>query len=247
WVMGWIRGNLGLALLLLAGALALAVMDIRSYRPMFDNIPIATLSLHTLGSGSHQLRLVNHKGIEQSYPLAGDEYQLVINQFRWATRFSGMGMGHGYRIDHLAVFSGAKKIKSDVPVSSSEYLDVWGFFHRYFPQDFFLSATTVSTLPRKVVDGGMYELVPDAFDINIVPLNQVAKEAELLANVEEVVVPEAMPEVSTPEPAVSEVITPEATPPVSDVPPEEKAPKQLEMPGAHIQATPATIIEKSAD
>lgn len=250
WVMGWIQGNLGLALLLFTGVLVLAIMDIRTYRPMFDNIPIATLSLHTLEPGKHQLRLVNNKGIEQSYPIAGDEYQLVVNQFRWATRFSGMGMGHGYRVDHLVAIDSSSGIKTKVPVSSSDYLDVWRFFHNHLTQDFFIAASTVETLPHKVVDGGMYELIPDAFDINISALNQVAKEADTVL-APDAGVPAEAPAAEAPlavvGPAVVEVPATQTKPvatvpaPVTVSPPKAKT---EEIPGAHIQATPATLIEK---
>jgi len=254
WVMGWIQGNAGLALLLLTGVLALAIMDIRTYRPMFDNVPIATLSLHTLGPDSHQLRLVNHKGFEESYPVTGDEYQLVIHQFKWATRFSGMGLGHGYRVDHLVNINSASGAKTNVTVSSSDHVDVWRFFHNKLSPEFLISAHTIETLPRKVIDGGMYELIPDAFDINVVALNQVAKEADAV-EVPAVEAPapaldvapviETVPAVTVPAPATA----PAPKAPVINAPvvkaPEK--PKVDEMPGAHIQATPATMIEKPAD
>lgn len=251
WVMGWIQGNAGLGLLLLTGLLALAIVDIRSYRPMFDNSPIATISLHTLGPGSHQLRLVDSKGIEQGYTLAGDQYQLVISQFRWATRFSGMGMGHGYRVHHLVAIENDRK--TDVPVSAVNYVDVWQFFHRHMPQDFLVSAITIETLPRQFVDGAMYELIPEGFDIAVVPLNQVAKEADALA-LQNVALPDtgATTEVAAPEAVALPIPEASVTPPVPA--PVTKAPvvtapqpKTETMPGAHIQATPATLIEKPAD
>lgn len=268
WVMGWIQGNLGLVLLLLAGLLALAVMDIRTYRPMFNDVPIGTFSLHTLSPGSYKFRLVDSKGVERSYNFSGDQYYLLANQLRWSTRFAGMGMGHGYRIQNLAIDLPAEDVK--IPLLGSGYVDVWSLFRRYVPGGFVVSAEAVHTLPRRVVDGAMYELVPDGSEILIVPVNQVAKQAESLVPP---VLPEVqvMPEMAQP-PAVAAplaaapvpelvmpapVVIPEtpksvpvAVPAKTDAPsnqgniirsPQVQAP---EIPGAHLQATPATVIEK---
>lgn len=282
WVMGWIQGNLGLALLLSTGVLVLAVMDIRTYQPMFNNVAIGTLSLHTLGPGKHQIRLVNSKGVEQSYSFSGDQYQLEINQLQWGIRFTGMGLGHGYRIRDLLIKGTDDGASSSVVISRSDYVDVWAFIHDYLPQGLLVSPTVVKTLPRSVVDGAMYELIPDGLDIQVVPLNQIAKEAEqagvhvaspVSAAVPESPVTESMPAASGISPDAVNLThaaqssdsknTPpkmETVAPASEIPPaQDKAStvtqgkiirvpppnKVEELPGAHLQATPATVIDKS--
>lgn len=268
WVMGWIQGNLGMGLLLLCGLLALAIMDIRSYQPMFDDRPIGTVSVHTLGPGSHQLRYVNNKGIEQSYLIAGDRYSINIRQFRWGVRYVGMGMGHGYRLDHVVAASADGAKKEQVPIASSDKIDVWRFYRNHLSSGFLFSAEEVETVPRTVVDGAMYELTPQAFDINLVPLNQVAKDAEagtvsVAAPAEALLAPASPVDSAVPASGAVPAVQPTATSPpataekspVAEAPVPESSVSQgkiirtppvktEEMPGAHLQATPATVIEK---
>ena len=53
WVLGWLRGNIGIACLVLTGVIATSVMDVRTYRPMFTDKAIATLTFRQKSPGEY--------------------------------------------------------------------------------------------------------------------------------------------------------------------------------------------------
>lgn len=177
WILGWIRGTSGMLLVLLTAAIVMFIIDVRTYRPMFDDRTIATVNISRLSEGEFQLRMVDADGIESRYPVSGERWSLVINQYKWSTRMIGIGLGHGYRMNKLLELDINDKKISELPLSHSEYIDSWKWVSENIPHDFFISADIVKPKSLPLVDGGIYEIIPSANNIFIKPVNDIAIKA----------------------------------------------------------------------
>lgn len=218
WLIGWVRGNVGIAAILLTGFLILCVIDIRSYKPMFDDKPVATLNLRQVSPQKFEVRLVDAIGVENRYSVTGAEWQLSANQFIWSKRLS-LGLGHGYRFSSIAGLSAtAPQINSGDTIAVSHYLDVWKLINSYIPNNIFLSTKIAVTTPQPLVDAALYEVVPSGFDLIVRPLNELAKRAQPTLNLSQPVasgiVEGATPNAVEPVSSAAES-TPDATAPVS--------------------------------
>lgn len=102
WLMGFLRGFVGLGLLVLALMLALVSLDLFSYRQMAQEEPVATLSLKRLGEQRFEATLVHNNGQEESFELRGDQWQLDARIIKWQGFLGGLGIKPGYRLDRLS-------------------------------------------------------------------------------------------------------------------------------------------------
>ena len=176
WIGGWLRGNLGIFFVILTGFFALCVMDIRSYKPMFDEKTIATLSFRETSATHYEVRVVDAMGIENRYAISGDSWSLNANQFRWSKRLS-LGLGHGYRFSAIAGSYKTTGVETQDAMLRSRYFDVWKFINQYAPDNFLVSTRVVVTVAQPLADAAMYEVVPSGFDLLVRPLNEFAKRA----------------------------------------------------------------------
>jgi hypothetical protein len=177
WVGGWLRGNLGILCILLTGFLVLCVIDVRSYKPMFDDKTVATLSFRVISPSHYEARVVDATGVESRYSVAGDSWYLSANRFKWSKRMS-LGMGHGYRFNTLVGIDKTNGSKTFDTVFQSHYFDAWDFMNKHAANTFLVSTDVVATEPQPLADAAMYEVVPSGFDLIVKPLNEFAKHAQ---------------------------------------------------------------------
>lgn len=182
WVLGWLRGTCGMLLVLLTGAIVVFMLDIRTYRPMFDEHTIATINVVELSQGQFQLRIVDVDGIETRYGINGSRWAILINQYKWSTRFVGLGLGHGYRFRSLIGLDEMDRQLAEVELSRPEHTDSWQWVNQNLPSDFFISAALVKSKPMKLASGAIYEVIPLANNILIKPVNDIAINANTAAN-----------------------------------------------------------------
>jgi len=182
WIGGWLRGNIGIICVLLTGFFALCVVDVRSYKPMFDEKTVATLSFREISPHHYEARIVDAMGIESRYLIEGDFWYLRANQFKWSKRMS-LGMGHGYRFTTITgqYDKNAGAESSDV-ISQSHYFDLWKYISGHFANNFLVSADAVVTLKQPLADAAMYEVVPSGYELIVKPLNEFAKRAQIVVS-----------------------------------------------------------------
>lgn len=180
WILGWIRGTSGMLLVLLTGAIVVFILDIRTYRPMFDGHTIATVNISELSPGQFQARIVDVDGIESRYSLSGKRWAIKINQYKWSTRFVGLGLGHGYRFRSLVALDDTEKQLAEIQLSRPEHTDSWLWVNKNLPPEFFISATLVRPKSMVLVNGAIYEVVPLASNILVKPVNDIASNADAL-------------------------------------------------------------------
>ncbi len=183
WLLGWLRGTGGLAILALAGLVAVVAYDLRSYAPL----PASGETLLTLSfkaEGDQRYRATLREGAsERNVIINGDLWQLDARVFGWQKLATLIGLRSGYRLEllsgrYLTVEQQASAEPSRVVLASSPYgIDLWRWL-REGRHDLFLfeaRGARVTFLP--LADGALYAVRLTSAGLLAEPQNQAAKDA----------------------------------------------------------------------
>lgn len=174
WLLGWLRGMCGLAIVAMAVILALAAWDLRSYRQVLAEQPVATLTFNKLESQRYGVTLVFPDSREQRVELNGDLWQLDARVLKWSTTLAGLGLKPGYRLDrisgrYLSLEDEHNRPRSVVELGTEKtVLDAWYWLRQVNQRFTVLDAQYGSAAYLPMADGAM-------FTVNIGPSGLVAK------------------------------------------------------------------------
>jgi len=182
WLFGFLRGLLGLGLLAVAVAAVLVALDLRSYKQMAQEEPIATLSFNQLGEQHYEATLVHSSGQERDFELYGDQWQLDARIIRWQGPISGLGIRPGYRLDRISgryysLDDEQTGTRSLHDLSQSNWgVDIWAWVRqaKWMP---LLEAQYGSATFVPMADNALYEVQLSGTGLTAKPLNGPAREA----------------------------------------------------------------------
>ena len=101
WLLGWLRGTIGLLVLACAALIGLVSWDIYSYRPLPVGAPVATLSFKAEGDQRYQVKIEQGRDLHYA-TLEGDLWQLDARVLRWKGVAKLIGLEPGYRLHQLS-------------------------------------------------------------------------------------------------------------------------------------------------
>jgi hypothetical protein len=101
WLMGWLRGTCGFAVLALAGLIGLIGYDISTYSALPNDQPLVTLTFQAQGPQRYEVRLDRGKETRTAM-LEGDLWQLDLHVLRWKSLAELIGLESGYRLERLS-------------------------------------------------------------------------------------------------------------------------------------------------
>ena len=183
WLLGWLRGMFGLALVASAGALAMVAFDIISYKQLLAEQPVATLSFQQTDEQNYLATLVHSDGKELEFDLRGDQWQLDARIIKWQGFVATMGVKPGYRLDRISgryyTLEDERSAERTVyDLSDSPWrLDVWQWLRRY-PQIMpLMDANYGSATFVPMADNALFEVSLSNTGLLARPLNDPAREA----------------------------------------------------------------------
>lgn len=184
WIMGWIRGSIGLAFVLLAVIFVLVVKDFFTYEKLLEEQTLATLSIEKLGKQHYRANVeFIQDGRQETYDLRGDLWQMDAKIIRWLGFFRAVGAKPGYRLDRISgrYYSLEDEHRFDRTVHSLQEpalgLDVWKWLHnggKFVP---WVEAVYGSATYLPLVDGGIYQVSLSSTGLTASPVNAVAEKA----------------------------------------------------------------------
>ena len=185
WVLGWLKGNLGLLILLLTVALGMAAWDVFSYTSLNNtNISLATVSVKQLGKQQYQLTLVDVDGKESNFEVAGDQWQIDARIFQVSNDIFGWQPKPGYRLNKLhGRYYSLQEERSNPPIdyeltdTSQPWVDVWKLLNHYPRLLPLLKAVYGAGSYAPLVDGGLYDVRLHQNGLVIKPLNEPSERA----------------------------------------------------------------------
>lgn len=183
WIWGWLRGMAGLLLVVCSVTLAMIAFDIFSYKQIVAEKSIGTISFEQLGPQRFRATLVHTNGEEQTYELAGDQWQLDVRFIKWPTSLSAIGVKPGYRLDRISgrYYSLDMERRGERTVyalsSSKVGIDIWEFFKGRSGNLAFIDAVYGSATFVPMADSALYEVLLSHSGVLARPLNEPAKVA----------------------------------------------------------------------
>lgn len=182
WLMGWLRGMLGLSLLSIAVIGALIAYDISTYAEIPSDKPLLTISAKAEGPQRYRVTVLEG-ATERSFLLDGDLWQLDARQLHWKGLADLIGLKSGYRLETLngrffAIEQQELAAFTHVELAKSRYgVDFWQWL-RNFEKDLFIvdaNPLRVSYLP--IADGAVYSVSLVPTGLMAEPLNNAAQQA----------------------------------------------------------------------
>ncbi|WP_339615171.1 cation/multidrug efflux pump [uncultured Gilvimarinus sp.] len=183
WVLGWLRGMFGLALLGLAVLFAFVALDIFSYRQIQKEHMVATLSFEKVKDALFNVTVADEEGNEQKYQIAGDQWQLDARIIKWTGIVANWGVKPGYRLDRLSgrYYSLEQERNADRTVYSfheSRYgVDVWRWLREGRDALPIVDAVYGSATYLPMADGALFEVSLSGTGLVTRPMNDSAREA----------------------------------------------------------------------
>ncbi|MBA1275051.1 hypothetical protein [Stutzerimonas azotifigens] len=182
WLLGWLRGTFGLAVLALGSLIGVIAYDVHNYRPLPDTGPVVTLTFNADGAQRYDVRLVQGND-ERRVTLEGDLWQLDMRILRWKGLAELIGLEPGYRLDrlsarYLAVEQQGQARHALVSLSESPLgLDFWRWL-RLAGRDLYLvdsEARRVNYMP--IANGAVFQVNLAPTGLMVQPMNPAATQA----------------------------------------------------------------------
>lgn len=183
WILGWLRGMFGLALLLLAITFGLIAFDIFRYKQIMSEQVIATIDFKKIENQHYEAVLVDSRGTEQRFMLHGDQWQLDARIVKLKGYLSTFGLRPGYRMERIGgryydLEQEHTAKRSVYALNESLYgVDVWKWINKYPQWMPIVDAVYGSATYLPMADGALYEVSLSHTGLLARPLNASAEEA----------------------------------------------------------------------
>ncbi len=182
WFLGWLRGMAGFFLVAIGIFFGMSALDIYSYEQIVEEQSVATVSFEEIRPQRYRAILVDNKGQEVRYELAGDQWQLDARMLKWPTALSAAGIKPGFRLDRISgrYYSLEEERSSERTVyalNQSKFgIDVWEMFNGLGSSSL-VDAVYGSATFVPMADGALYEVRLSNTGLLARPLNDLARNA----------------------------------------------------------------------
>ncbi|QGZ31553.1 hypothetical protein [Stutzerimonas stutzeri] len=182
WLLGWLRGTVGMLVLALGGLIGLIAWDATTYRPLVQSTPLASLSFKADGQQRYQVTVEEGHDI-RFVTLEGDLWQLDMRALEWKGLAALIGLKPGYRLEklsgrYLAVEQQEQARRPYVELGRSRAgVDFWAWLQRCQCTSLMIEAQPrrVSYLP--IADGAEYKVAMTPAGLMAKPANEAAEQA----------------------------------------------------------------------
>ncbi|MBB5210669.1 cation/multidrug efflux pump [Microbulbifer hydrolyticus] len=183
WLLGFVRGTVGLVLLAGALMIVLLALDVYSYRNLAQEHSVGTVSFERLDNQHFMVKFADEDGISQEFELYGDQWQLDARMLKWKGVLARWGIEPAYRLDrlsgrYLTLQDERNKERSVYSLSQSEHgVDVWSMLRDMDNRVPMVDAVYGSATFLPMQDGAVYEVRISHTGLLARPLNQQARSA----------------------------------------------------------------------
>lgn len=183
WVLGWLKGNAYILMILACCLLSLIAWDLFRYDVIKRGKSISTISFEELENQRYQATVVTSSGQETTYELRGDQWKLNARIVKWENPFRDWGFKNGYRLEKLS--GRYYSLNMERTAQRTEYdlnpsflgVDVWKWLNRNAEQMIYVKTFhgKVNFIPMS--DGALYEVIMKGDRLQAQPLNERAQTA----------------------------------------------------------------------
>lgn len=183
WLLGFMRGTVGLVLLGGALVVVLVAADVYSYRNLAEEHSVGTVSFKRVGEQQYEAKFSDEDGLAQHFELQGDQWQLDARLLKWKGPLARWGIQPAYRLDrlsgrYLTLQDERNKQRTVHELVGSNYgVDVWQTLRDINNKLPFVDAVYGSATFLPMEDGAVYDVRITHNGLLARPLNQQATSA----------------------------------------------------------------------
>ena len=183
WFLAWLRGTLGILLLLVAADLAIVALNFYSFKNLQSEVPISTVSFERLGPQHYRATVSQPHGAEGSYDLKGDLWQIDARLIKWTSLWTSLGFSPGYKLDriqgrYLSLEQERGDERTVYALSEPEFgFDMWAFLNQNRGMIPGVDASFGSATYVPMTDGGIFSVALSNGGLVARPLNDRAQAA----------------------------------------------------------------------
>ncbi|HUH57272.1 MAG TPA: hypothetical protein VL020_02020 [Pseudomonadales bacterium] len=179
WFIQWLKGTLGIGLVVAAIFLLFGLIDLWSYQQLNNEKLISTVSIYQLDEQEYDLTLINTKGEEQRFKILGDQWQLDARLLVWKGPINALGASPLFRLDrlsgrYLTLEQERSAERTVYELAHSPGLDIWQWVNKH---GFWLDAQFGSAVYLPLSNGAVYGINLSAKGLVARPLNDAAEQA----------------------------------------------------------------------
>lgn len=183
WILGFMRGMFGLALLFLAITFGLIAYDVFRYKQIMLEQVIATIDFKKIDNQHYEAVLVDSRGTEQTFMLHGDQWQLDARVVKLKGYLGTFGVRPGYRLERIG--GRYYDLEQEHTARRTVYalneslfgVDAWKWINKYPRWVPIVDAVYGSATYLPMADGALYEISLSHTGLLARPLNASAEEA----------------------------------------------------------------------
>lgn len=102
WLIGWVKGTIGMLFLSVAIVMALTALNVNSYKPVDKEVSVATISFDKLDDQYYKANVViAASGSEMPFEISGDLWQVDARVIKWKGLLASLGGRPGYKLDRI--------------------------------------------------------------------------------------------------------------------------------------------------
>lgn len=182
WLLGFLRGVLGLAVIALGGGVALVAYDLSSYRDLPEQPPLATVTFRQQSPGLFDARVEQGEVDAQQVLIEGELWQLHLGVLAWQGLPALIGLEPGYRLERLV---GRYTALEQQAISRFDTARLVRFPLGFDPwqqgieglQWVALQPQRLRTDPMPMADGASYRIERVQAGLHVEPVNEEARKA----------------------------------------------------------------------
>lgn len=180
WLLQWLKGTAGLALVALAVCSALYALNLYSYRELKPETPVATVSFRELAPQNFVATVALPDGESHDYALRGDLWQLDVRVVHWKGLFALLGARPGYQLERIqGRYLALEHERSRERTGHAIHRPPVVFDLHDSDNSLLLQASQLSAAYLPMADGAIFQIVPVGGQLEGRPLNGVAEAAML--------------------------------------------------------------------
>ncbi|MCA6060923.1 cation/multidrug efflux pump [Thalassolituus sp. ST750PaO-4] len=179
WFIQWLKGTVGLVLLVSSIVAVFMLVDIWSYKQLLKEEPLVSVSVYQLDDQVFDLTLVDTDNHERRFKILGDQWQLDVRLLVWNGPFAALGATPLYRLDrlsgrYLSLEQERTAERSVYSLAESRWFDLWDSLRHH---KHWLDAQFGSAVYMPLVNGAVYSVQLSPKGLIARPLNDVAEQA----------------------------------------------------------------------
>ncbi|MCY0965434.1 hypothetical protein [Parathalassolituus penaei] len=180
WFVQWLKGNLGIVMIVVSVLLVFSAIDAASYRQAHSGEVLYTVTTYQLEPQVYEVEMVSAtNGHSARYEIQGEQWQLELQTLAWRGPGSSVSDLPAYRPAslegrYLSLEQERTSHKQQVSLSESRWVNLWSIFR---DANLWLDGDVWRLQFMPLVNGANYTILIGQNGLETSPLNDVATQA----------------------------------------------------------------------